>query len=257
MNPELARKAAQLRDVINSSSRIVFFGGAGVSTESGIPDFRSEESRRASIEQFDAGPEEVLSSDFFYTAPKTFYQYVKELLYRPDAEPNEAHRALAELEQRGVLTAVITQNIDGLHQKGGSENVLELHGTLSRYRCVDCAEEYQGDAVHEALVAEGAAPIPTCTCGGMLKPEVTLYGESLPPGTLEAAADAVAEADTLIVAGTSLAVYPAAGLVPLFSGKNLVVINLSPTPADSRATLVIHGPVGEVLGAAVQPLPAE
>ncbi len=239
----------RLRGILDESQRIVFFGGAGVSTESGIPDFRSEDSREKTMSAFGLYPETILSADFFWQDPQTFYRYVADFIYHPEARPNAAHRALAELEQEGKLEAVVTQNIDGLHQKAGSTKVWELHGTLQTFTCQSCAS--QAD-VENALAGEaGPNGVPLCECGGTFKPDVVLYQEALPENALVEAASAIELADTLIVAGTSLAVYPAAGLVPLFHGRNLVVINLSETPADARADLVIRAPVGEVLREAI------
>ncbi len=243
------KQTDELAQILRESTRIVFFGGAGVSTESGIPDFRSEGVRSATYEAFHLPPETILSADFFWSDPETFYRYVREFLYRPGAQPNSAHRALAELEKQGKLLAVITQNIDGLHQLGGSQNVWELHGTLQVFRCVDCGAEQTLDQAVAQLDRGQTAPV--CECGSVLKPDVVLYQEGLPEVALAKSAAAVEEADTLIVAGTSLAVYPAAGLVPLFRGDNLVVINLSETPADRAATMVIRGQVGRVLEDAV------
>lgn len=250
MNAAMDAQVNELAEILRQSERIVFFGGAGVSTESGLPDFRSESGRKATLEAFGMPPETILSADFFWSDPSTFYRYVKEFLYRPDAKPNAAHRALVRLEEAGKLLAIITQNIDGLHQLAGSRTVWELHGSLRVFRCVDCSRSY---SMEEAVqqISEAAEP-PVCECGNLLKPDVVLYQEGLPERALAEAAAAVQSADTLIVAGTSLAVYPAAGLVPLFTGKHLVVINLSETPADRGASLVIHEPVGQVLEIAVR-----
>ena len=239
----------QLRDLIHGAQRIVFFGGAGVSTESGIPDFRSESTQRRTFEQFGLSPETILSADFFDSHPDVFYRYVKEMLHRPDAEPGPAHLALAELEREGKLAAVVTQNIDGLHQRAGNTLVHELHGTLSSYHCTECGAPSTGDEAMAQL--DAGATVPTCSCGGTLKPDVVLYQEALPEEALLGAAQAIAEADLLIVAGTSLMVQPAASLVSLYEGRDLVLINKTPTPLDQYATLVTNEPVGEVLAAAV------
>ncbi len=237
--------ATDLKRMIDSAQKVVFFGGAGVSTESGLPDFRSQSTLEASLENFGHTPETILSADFFWANPKEFYRYVKEMLHRPNAKPGPAHQALAALEEEGKLTAVVTQNIDGLHQQAGSTNVLELHGTLANYHCVDCGEAAGAQAVIGQL--DAGEPIPQCACGGLLKPAVVLYQEGLPEETLAAAARSIRDADLLIVAGTSLVVQPAASLVSLFQGDNVVVINKEETPLDSYADLVIHDSVGAVL----------
>lgn len=247
-------KERRLKELIEGAENIVFFGGAGVSTESGIPDFRSDYTQTRTFEDFGLSPETILSADFFYSDPTTFYRYVKDMLYRPEAVPGPAHKALARLEEEGKLSAVVTQNIDGLHQKAGSSQVLELHGTLATYTCVDCGRGYAGAEVMAQL--ENGADLPECACGGLLKPDVVLYQEGLPEAALMGAAVAITEADLLIVAGTSLMVQPAASLVSLYEGEDLVIINKTPTPLDDVATLVIHGSVGKVLAAAVlRPLP--
>lgn len=221
---------------------VVFFGGAGVSTESGIPDFRGAEGLYT--EKYGTlSPETIISGRFFAREPETFFKFYREHLVFPDAKPNRAHTSLAELERRGIVDCVITQNIDGLHQAAGSKNVFELHGTVHRNYCCDCGKPYPLEYV---LASDG---IPRCDdCGGIVRPDVTLYDEMLPEGVFEAAALHVARADVLIVAGTSLAVYPAASLLHYFNGSALVVINLTPTPADSLATLAIHARVGDVMG---------
>lgn len=233
----------RLADMIADSDSIVFFGGAGVSTESGIPDFRSKASQEKTFAEMGRSAEEVLSADFFYSSPHDFYRYIRSSMSHADALPNDAHRVLAKWEESGRISAIITQNIDSLHQKGGSKKVWELHGTLSDYRCVDCGKHFTEEDALGGPVDE----LPTCDCGGLLKPEVVLYGESLPEDAINGAAVAVSDADMLIVAGTSLVVYPAAALVTLFRGKYLVVVNLSPTSADNGADLVISAPIGKVL----------
>lgn len=237
--------ADKLKYMIGQSRNIVFFGGAGVSTESGIPDFRSENGHFAAIRQFGQSPEILLSHAYFMTKPEKFYAYYKSALLVTDAAPNRAHIALAALEKQGRLKAVITQNIDGLHQRAGSEKVYELHGSIYRNRCMRCDRAY--DVAYIAK-SEGA---PRCACGGIIKLDVVLYGEELDYKTLQGAALAIAEADMLIVGGTSLAVYPAAGLVDYYKGDKLVLINKTETPYDSRANLVIRKAIGEVLGDAV------
>ncbi len=234
-----------LREVLEASRRIVFFGGAGVSTESGIPDFRSGGGlyRRGSGTR--VPPEQVLSHSFLAQHPEEFFAYYRSHLLHPEARPNPAHLALARLEERQQLSAVITQNIDGLHQAAGSRMVLELHGSVHRNACVRCGRAHGLDAVL------GTSGVPTCACGGMVRPEVVLYEEALDPDVMEAALDRLSHADTLIVGGTSLVVYPAAGLVRYFTGDRLVLINREPTDYDHLATLVVREPIGEALGAAV------
>lgn len=229
----------QLEQLIAQSSRIVFFGGAGVSTESGIPDFRSVDGLYH--QHYAYPPETILSHTFFVQKPEEFYRFYREKLLVKGAQPNPAHRRLARLEAEGKLTAVITQNIDGLHQAAGSKHVLELHGSTLRNYCTACGKFYPASAI------AGGEGIPRCSCGGVIKPDVVLYEEGLDSATLEAAVQALAAADLLIVGGTSLAVYPAAGLLQYYRGKELVVINKTATPADRRATLVIHAPIGQTL----------
>lgn len=229
-----------LQDIINESSRIVFFGGAGVSTESGIPDFRSVDGLYN--QKYDYPPEEILSHTFFEKHTEYFFNFYRDKLLCLDAEPNSAHLKLAELEKAGKLSAVVTQNIDGLHQKAGSKRVYELHGSTLRNYCTRCSKFF---SVEYILNSEG---VPHCDeCGGIIKPDVVLYEERLDDKTVNSAVNAIAQADCLIVAGTSLAVYPAAGFIRYFSGKNFVLINKAPTPADSMANLVIRDKVGEVL----------
>lgn len=229
-----------LQDIINESSRIVFFGGAGVSTESGIPDFRSVDGLYN--QKYDYPPEEILSHTFFEKNTEYFFNFYRDKLLCLDAEPNSAHLKLAELEKAGKLSAVVTQNIDGLHQKAGSKRVYELHGSTLRNYCTRCSKFFSAEYI---LNSEG---VPHCDeCGGIIKPDVVLYEESLDDKTVNSAVNAIAQADCLIVAGTSLAVYPAAGFIRYFSGKNFVLINKAPTPADSMANLVIRDKVGEVL----------
>ena len=238
-----------LQEMVDESRRIVFFGGAGVSTESGIPDFRSVDGLYH--QQYDTPPETILSHSFFLTHPEEFYRFYRAKMLPLDAQPNAAHLKLAELEQVGRLSAVITQNIDGLHQKAGSRTVLELHGSIWRNHCMRCGKFYPPQAI-----AEDTRPVPLCTCGGWIKPDVVLYEEGLEEDVLAATVGYLRRADMLIVAGTSLTVYPAAGLVRYFRGKNLVLINRDATPMDSLARLVIREKVGEVLARVqVHPLP--
>ena len=225
---------------MDESSRIVFFGGAGVSTESGIPDFRSVDGLYH--QQYQYPPETILSRSFFDRQPEEFYRFYRSKMLCLDAKPNAAHKKLAELERGGRLRSVVTQNIDGLHQMAGSREVLELHGSVLRNYCTKCGKFYGLEAV---LESEG---VPRCTCGGVIKPDVVLYEEGLDQHTLQKAVYYISNADVLIIGGTSLTVYPAAGLIDYYGGKKLVLINKSVTPMDSRADLVISGPIGEILG---------
>lgn len=238
----IVNQMEKLAAMIMHSRNTVFFGGAGVSTESGIPDFRSEDGLYAAREVYGHPPEELLSHGMFQRCPELFFRYYKENLITVDAKPNAAHLALARLEQAGRLHAVITQNVDGLHQAAGSVNVLELHGSNWRQYCQSCGAVYSLEYI---LAQDG---VPRCEgCGDIVRPDVVLYQEALDENLLAAAALAIAAADLLIVAGTSLAVYPAAGLLRHFAGDNLVLINKSVTSADQEAQLVIHDAVGSVL----------
>ena len=229
----------QLKEWIAESDQIVFFGGAGVSTESGIPDFRSQDGLYR--QQYAYPPEQILSHTFYLKNPEEFYRFYRNKMISPQAKPNKAHLALAKLEQAGKLKAVITQNIDGLHQMAGSREVLELHGSVHRNFCTRCGRFY---GLSQILETEG---IPRCSCGGMIKPDVVLYEESLDMDTLSKAGMYIKKADMLIIGGTSLTVYPAAGLVDYYSGSRLVLINRDVTPLDSRADLAIKGKIGEIL----------
>jgi len=234
-------KIKRLAEIIDESSNIVFFGGAGVSTESGIPDFRSANG----IYNLDLGrevsPEEMISHTFYMRHTEDFYEFYKDKLIYPDVEPNDCHKALAELEQEGKVKAIVTQNIDGLHQKAGSKVVWELHGSVLRNYCESCHAFYGVDKILES------AGVPKCDkCGGRIKPDVVLYEEGLDSDVIDGAVQAIAASDTLIIGGTTLIVYPAAGLIHYFRGKNLVLINMSETSADSNADLVIHERIGEV-----------
>lgn len=233
-------KLETLRQWTTESKRIVFFGGAGVSTESGIPDFRSVDGLYH--QQYAYPPETILSRSFFDADPAAFFRFYRQKLLHPDAQPNPAHLTLARWEAEGRLSAVVTQNIDGLHQAAGSKRVLELHGSVWRNRCMDCGRDYPLSYVQ---AAEG---IPRCVCGGIVKPDVVLYEEPLDQRVAEEASRAIAAADLLIIGGTSLAVYPAAGLVRLFGGAHLAVVNKSPTPMDQAADLLIQDSIGRVLG---------
>ena len=231
----------ELKKIISESRNIVFFGGAGVSTESGIPDFRSKDGLYA--QKYDYPPETIISHDFFLCNPAEFYRFYRERMLFPSARPNAAHLALARLEEEGRLSAVVTQNIDGLHRAAGSQRVYELHGSVLRNHCMRCGKFYPLSYI---MQSEG---IPRCDCGGVVKPDVVLYGEALDDKVVEGAIGAIARADTLIVGGTSLVVYPAAGFLDFFRGKHLVVVNKTPTQADENADLVINAPIGEVFAA--------
>lgn len=228
-----------LQDIINECDNIVFFGGAGVSTESGIPDFRSTDGLYN--QKYAFPPEEILSHTFFWKNTEYFYNFYRDKMLYFDAKPNLAHLKLAELEQKGKLNAVVTQNIDGLHQKAGSKNVFELHGSVHRNYCTSCNKSYSVDAI------KSCGGVPKCECGGVIKPDVVLYEEGLNDEIIEGALNAISNADCLIIAGTSLNVYPAAGFIRYFKGKYMVLINRDKTPADKYASLVIHNNVGEVL----------
>lgn len=229
-----------LQEIIDGSSNIVFFGGAGVSTESGIPDFRSVDGLYN--QKYDYPPETILSHTFFMDKPEEFYKFYRDKLIVKDVQPNKAHIALARLEEKGKLKAVITQNIDGLHQMAGSKNVLELHGSTLRNYCMDCGKFYGVDYI------EKSTGVPHCECGGIVKPDVVLYEEMLDDDTISKSVKFISEAEVLIIGGTSLNVYPAAGFINYFRGKHLVIINKASTPADKQADLVINEPIGEVLG---------
>ena len=233
----------QLKTWIDGSDNIVFFGGAGVSTESGIPDFRSEDGLYR--QQYQYPPETIISHSFYMKNPEEFYRFYKNKMIFEDAKPNPAHLALARLEKQGKLKAVITQNIDGLHQAAGSREVLELHGSIHRNYCTRCGKFYGLDVVTKS---DG---VPKCSCGGMVKPDVVLYEEGLDQETLQKAVYYISHADMLIVGGTSLTVYPAAGLIDYYRGRKLVLINKTVTPMDSQADLVINDKLGEVLGRVV------
>ncbi|HIY34169.1 MAG TPA: NAD-dependent protein deacylase [Candidatus Eubacterium faecigallinarum] len=229
-----------LQEIIDASNDIVFFGGAGVSTESGIPDFRSVDGLYN--QKYDYPPEEILSHTFFVNNTAEFYKFYRDKMLCPNAKPNAAHYKLAQLEKAGKLKAVITQNIDGLHQAAGSNNVYELHGSTLRNYCTGCGKSFSFEYI---LNSDG---IPLCDeCSSVIKPDVVLYEEALDSDTIKGAVNAISNADCLIVAGTSLTVYPAAGFIRYFNGKHFVLINMAETPMDNSADLVIHGKVGEVL----------
>ena len=231
-------KIETLKTWIEASDNIVFFGGAGVSTESGIPDFRSVDGLYH--QQFDYPPETILSHTFFYQHPEYFYRFYRQKMLPLEAQPNAAHKKLAELEAAGKLRAVITQNIDGLHQKAGSRNVLELHGSIWRNYCTRCGKSYPPEFIRDC------AGVPKCACGGVVKPDVVLYEEGLSEDVLHRAVHAISRADVLIVGGTSLTVYPAAGLIRYYRGSHLVLINRDETPYDTAADLVLRDPIGQV-----------
>ena len=229
----------QLQEIIDSSDNIVFFGGAGVSTESGIPDFRSVDGLYN--QKYDYPPETILSRSFFERHTKEFYDFYRDKMLCLDAQPNAAHKKLAELEQAGKLRAVVTQNIDGLHTLAGSKTVYELHGSVHRNYCRKCRKFYSAEFI---LHSRG---VPVCECGGVIKPDVVLYEEMLDEDCIRGAVAAISNADVLIVAGSSLTVYPAAGFINYFKGRHLVLINRDATPYDNMATLVMHKKIGEVL----------
>ena len=237
-----------LQQIVDESRSIVFFGGAGVSTESGIPDFRSADGLYN--QKYDVPPEELLSHEYFFEHTEKFFEFYREKMLCLDAKPNKAHLKLAELERAGKLTAVITQNIDGLHQKAGSKKVIELHGSVLRNICQKCGKIYDMEKFMELC-----SPVPHCPgCGGVVKPDVVLYEEMLDRNTIEDAIDKISHADMLIIGGTSLVVYPAAGYVDYFQGDSLVMINRDETPRDSRCSLVFRESVGKVLEAGVAAL---
>lgn len=234
----MEEKIEEFKKMIKESKNIVFFGGAGVSTESGIPDFRSKNGLYN--QKYKYPPEEILSHTFFMTHTEEFFEFYKAKMNSLKYQPNTTHKKLAELEKEGKLKAIITQNIDGLHQKAGSKNVLELHGSVMHNYCMKCGKEYSAEYVFNSV------GVPKCECGGIIKPDVVLYEESLNEETLEKAVEAIEEADVFIVGGTSLTVYPAAGLIRFYKGNKLVLINKDETPYDGRANLVIHEGLGKV-----------
>ena len=244
---EEERKIETLQRMIDTHENIVFFGGAGVSTESGIPDFRSVDGLYH--QKYDVPPETILSHSYFLRYPEKFYAFYRDKMLPVGAKPNAAHKKLAELEAAGKLKAIVTQNIDGLHQKAGSEKVYELHGTIMKNYCMKCGQFYDLDYV---TASEG---VPRCEkCGGMVKPDVVLYEEGLDDTTISKSVRAIAEADVLIIGGTSLNVYPAAGFINYYHGNKLVLINKSETPYDHEANLLIHDSIGKVLKACVADL---
>ena len=234
----MTKEIEQLDEIIRGTDNIVFFGGAGVSTESGIPDFRSVDGLYN--QKYDYPPETILSHTFYRRHTAEFYRFYRDKMLCLDAKPNAAHLKLAEWEKKGKLKAVVTQNIDGLHQAAGSKVVLELHGSVLRNYCEDCGKAYDAEYI---LHSEG---VPKCSCGGGIKPDVVLYEEGLNQNTLQQAVHYISKADVLIIGGTSLAVYPAAGLIDYYTGNKLILINKTPTPRDSAADLVVQGSIGEI-----------
>ena len=239
------KEIERLKEILESSRHAVFFGGAGMSTESGIPDFRSAGGIYSETLHQEFSPEQMASHSFLMAHPAEFFDFYRRRFVYLAAEPNPGHYALAELERRGHLAAVVTQNIDGLHQAAGSQTVYELHGSIRRAHCMDCGAHYELDYILHHR------PIPHCSCGGIVRPDVVLYEESLESDTIAGAVAAIRTADTLIIGGTSLIVYPAAGLIDYFRGAHLILINRTETRADSRAELVIREPIGDVLHAAL------
>ena len=235
-------KIAKLKEWIDGSDNIVFFGGAGVSTESGIPDFRSADGLYH--QKYTVPPEVILSHTYFLAHPAEFYRFYRDKMNCLAAAPNPAHHTLAKWEKMGKVSAVVTQNIDGLHTKAGSRTVWELHGSIHRNYCMDCGKPYPAEAIFDS-----SEPVPHCACGGVIRPDVVLYEEGLSDETVEGAIDAIRDCDLLLVAGTSLTVYPAAGLLRFYGGRQLVLINRDETPMDALATLVMRDKVGEVLSA--------
>ena len=227
-----------LKQWVLDSRRIVFFGGAGVSTESGIPDFRGVDGLYH--QKYDYPPETILSHDFFIRHPEEFYRFYRDKMLVDGAQPNPLHLKLAQWEREGILSAIVTQNIDGLHQKAGSQKVYELHGSIHRNHCMRCGKFHGLEAIAEST------SVPRCECGGIIRPDVVLYGENLDDGVVRASIEAIEGADMLIIGGTSLSVYPAAGLVDLYRGHRLVLVNRTPTPKDNRADLIIRESIGQV-----------
>lgn len=236
------KKCERLAALLANSRKAVFFGGAGVSTESGVKDYRSQNGLYNTVREYGVSPETILSHDFFMKRPEVFFDFYYKYFLKDAAEPNAAHKALAQLERRGHVAAVITQNIDGLHQRAGSKNVIELHGTALENDCMGC-----GRAFPTAGIAALAGGVPRCPhCGGRIKPRVVLYGEQLPEAAVKNAVNAIAAADLLVIGGTSLTVYPAAGFIRYYAGKELALINRDETTVDDAATLVLRDPIGQV-----------
>ena len=238
----------RLRELLQNSRRAVFFGGAGVSTESGVKDYRSKDGIYNTVKEYGVSPEVILSHSFFLNKTKVFYDFYYKYFLKNAAEPNAAHRALAALEEKGHIAAVITQNIDGLHQRAGSRRVIELHGTVAETSCMKCGAPFPTEEI-AALKGD----VPRCPrCGGLVKPRVVLYDEALPQEAIDAALRSLEEADLLIIGGTSLTVYPAAGLIRYYGGRELVLINKQTTPADEDASLLLRDPIGAVFAAVME-----
>ena len=243
---ETEQSILKLKEMIKESDNIVFFGGAGVSTESGIPAFRSETGIYNTVKEYNVSPETILSHTFFMSKPETFYDFYFKTIVSTSAKPNKAHLALAKLEQLGKLKAVVTQNIDGLHQAGGSQAVYELHGTVAKNHCMKCGKFF--DLSYMLSRKEAGEAVPKCdACGGTVKPDVVLYEEGLDDTTIRKSVDAIMKADILIIGGTSLNAYPAAGFISYYKGDKLVLINKSATPYDRKANVLIHDSIGKVL----------
>lgn len=240
-SPNNTASIQTLKEWINNSNNIVFFGGAGVSTESGVPDFRSVDGLYN--QKYDYPPETILSHTFYRRNTKEFYRFYRDKMLFLDAKPNAAHLKLAQWEKEGKLKAVITQNIDGLHQAAGSKTVLELHGSVLRNYCESCGK------FHDVFAVKNSTDVPTCECGGGIKPDVVLYEEGLNQKTIQDSVNFIANADVLIIGGTSLAVYPAAGLIDYYRGSKLVLVNKTPTPRDGQADLIVQGNIGEIFAA--------
>lgn len=239
-----------IAELLKKSNRIVFFGGAGVSTESGVKDYRSEDGLYNTVKEYGVSPETILSHTFFMRHTETFYDFYKKYFLVEAPKPNKAHVALARLEEMGKITGVVTQNIDGLHQAAGSRRVFELHGTIAEYYCMGCGRDFGINDVREML---GTEKVPRCPkCGGIIKPRVTLYEENLDGAVIDGAVDAIEAADLLIIGGTSLAVWPAASFVNYFRGNDIILINREPTAYDRKASVVSRGKIGEVLSGALE-----
>ncbi len=250
MKKDYNEKIISFAQILKESESTVFFGGAGVSTESGLKDYRSETGIYNTVTKYSYPPEVILSHSFFIENTSVFYEFYKEF-FIGDVLPNTAHLSLSRLEKDGLLSCIITQNVDNLHQRAGSKNVLELHGTGEKYYCMNCKKEYSKEIFSPEFQSNN---VPRCNCGGIIKPRVTLYEEALDEETTEKAINAIYNADTLIIGGTSLAVYPAAAYLGYFRGRNLIVINKQPTPADKKATLVFYDSIGKVLSDTVSAL---
>lgn len=241
-------KIKQLAELIKKSNKIVFFGGAGVSTESGVKDYRSEDGLYNTVKEYGVSPETILSHTFFMKKTDVFYDFYRKYFITDEIMPNNAHKALAKLEEMGKLSGIVTQNIDGLHQKAGNKKIYELHGTVYKYHCMRCLKSYSLEDIRNDILKG----VPKCTCGGTIKPDVVLYEEGLSEDTIWGAIRAIQEADLLIIGGTSLSVYPASSFISYFRGDNVVLINKGETFMDSRATLVFREKIGDVLMNAVK-----